>query len=125
MLMAVPRRGIPQEEIIYVLVAWDVLKLDDTYFSDGNARSYNTTFYQGVENLKKVDFDAVKARYWGDKGDEFKRCKQAEVLRRGCVLLNEIRGFVVYNDPIKIKIEAMIKNSNLQRKVFVVREYYY
>ena len=125
MLMAVPRCGIPQEEIIYALVSWDVLKLEDTYFSDGNARANETLFYQGIENLNKIDFNAVKARYWGDKGAEFKRCKQAEVLRRGCVLLSEIKGFVVYNDAIKIKVETMLNSSNVQKKVFVVREYYY
>lgn len=93
--------------------------------SIGNARSGGTEFYKGVENLDKVDFQAAGEKYWGDKGKDYKRKKQAEVLRREKVVLDEVLGFVVYNDGAKRKLDGILKQYGVVKKVFVVPEYYY
>ena len=125
MLYAVRFKGILQEEIVYVLVSWDILKREDVWFTDGNARSDKTNnFYQGEEHLDKVDFNAVEAHYWGED-DELKRKRQAEVLKLNSVLLDDIVGFVVYNDSIKIKLESMLIAQRITKKVFIAREFYY
>jgi hypothetical protein len=125
MLMAVPRKGIQQEDIVYVLITWDILSDPTTVFTDGNARSSTTDFYRGLEHLDKVDFTAAGARYWGDKGADFKRKKQAEALRFNQVLLDEISGFAVYNTVAREKLESMLSNYSVSKKIFLAPEYYY
>lgn len=125
MLYAIKAKGVAQEEIVYVLVNWNIIGQPTTWFTDGNARDWETSFHQNVSDLQEVDFEAAGAYYWGDRGDEFKRKKQAEVLKLDQVPLEEILGFVVYNKDVKGKVKDILKSQEIDKKVFVVPEYYY
>ncbi len=125
MLYAVKAKGVAQEEIVYVLVNWNIIGQPTTWFTDGNARDCETSFFQNISDLQEVDFRAAGAYYWGNKGDEVKRKKQAEVLKLNQVPLEEILGFVVYNRDIKDKVSGILVSQNIDKEVYVVPEYYY
>lgn len=125
MLLALKRKGYLSEEIIYIVVKWEIINQPTTWFTDGNARSNETVFYQGAENTDRVDFDAADAWYWGDKGDDFKRKKQAEVLKLDCIALNDIVGFIVYNVGIKAVVENILAAQQIIGKDVVVAEGFY
>ncbi|MDD5567674.1 MAG: DUF4433 domain-containing protein [Candidatus Omnitrophica bacterium] len=121
MLLALKARGILQEEIVYIVVDWNIIKQPTTWFTDGNARSIRTTeFFQGISHIDKIDCDAVDAYYWSDKGDDFKRKKQAEVLKLNKVSLDEIAGFIVYNNIAKEKVTEILNSQQVRNKDVVV-----
>lgn len=126
MLLAIRGKGIiTQKRIIYILINWNILNESTTWFTDGNARSRETRFYQGTSNIDKVDLNIAGAYYWGNKGDDYKRRKQAEVLKRDNILVDDIVGFVVYNRDVRNALKRMLSAQNISKKIFVVPDYYY
>jgi len=125
MLYAVRRKGISQEDMVYILIKWSVLDYPDTYFSDGNARTNGTQFFTGTSNLSQIDFAAVEARYWADKGAEFKRRKQAEVLKPDSVSTEDILGFMVHNAGVEQKVQTILTAQDISRRIYVAPEFYY
>lgn len=124
MLLAVQGKGFAQEEIVYVVVSWRVLHQENVWFTDGNARDGDTNFFSDLNDLKRVDFNAAQAFYWAEN-EEFKRKKQAEVLKLNQVLLDEIRGFIVYNEEAKNRLQDALNSQNCGKKIIVVPSYYY
>ncbi len=123
MLYAISKKGTLQSDMVYVLVDWNILSLKTTWFTDGNARTQGTNFYQGVANLCYVDFASCGLNYWFNK--EFRRKKQAEVLKFQTVILDEILGFVVQNDQAASVLACMLQVQHVQKKIYQVPEYYY
>ena len=124
MLLAVRGKGLAQEEIVYVVVSWQILHQKNVWFTDGNARDGETSFFADLSDLEQVDFNAAKAVYWAEN-EEFKRRKQAEVLKLNQVLLDEIRGFIVYNEAANNKLQDMLDSQNCDKKIIIVPGYYY
>ena len=68
-----------QTELCLIEVSLSVLTNDNFIFSDGNAASRNTKFYNLVEDLEKLPWEVLGASYWNDYEDgKRKRC--AEIL---------------------------------------------
>ena len=124
MLLAVRGKGISQEEIVYVVVNWRILGQKNVWFTDGNARDDDTSFFADLNDLKKIDFNAVKAGYWAET-EEIKRKKQAEVLKLKQVLLDEILGFAVYNQYAQEHLKKILDAQNFLKKIKVIPEWYY
>lgn len=125
MLYAVLGKGFNQEDMVYALVSWDIIGNPDVWFTDGNARSDGTTFYQSKADLCKIDFDAAAAIFWHNMGNDYRRKKQAEVLKLGRVDLDDVLGFAVYNKDAKKKLQDMLEAQNISKRVFIVSEFYY
>jgi len=127
MLLAVRGKGIPQEDVIYVVVNWQILSQENVWFTDGNARDSDSKFYGDLKHLDQVDFAAAGAYNWGGQGKtlEFKRKKQAEVLKLKKVLLDEIIGFAVYNDKAQAQLQKILDAQGVARKIIVIPEWYY
>ncbi len=124
MLLALRRKGIAQEKIIYLLINWNIIFEDTTWFTDGNARANQTKFYQGRKNVNKVDLKAASVHYWGES-DEAKRKKQAEVLKLHQISLDKVIAIVVYNNSIRKHAEEILRAHDVHKKIFVVPAYYY
>ena len=62
----------------------------------------------GVQRLDKLDFKAIKARYWKDDTDlDLKRRKEAEFLVSGDLPVSAILGFIVFNENAKNRLLAV------------------
>lgn len=107
-----------QREIIYLHIHPDVLALPRVVFTDGNARSNKTKFYNRLEDLKHLDWKILWAEYWGvlddpEQHNENKRRRAAEVLVPDCVPVSYIQritvmGYNTYHQAVKIVHEARL-----------------
>ena len=123
MLCAV-RYKLDQREIVHVGVTWDVLKMPTTVFTDGNAATWGTEQFRGIDNLKSVDLEAAAKWYWaGD--DEIRRKKSAEVLVHRQITASQIVAFFVINDQVKDQLNQMVKAQGFDKQVIVAPEFYY
>lgn len=116
------------EEIVYCVVRLDDLVRDniDCVFTDGHALSNLTTFYT-KDKLTQIDsivcYDDVYSSQWNSETDmDLKRRKEAELLVRNDLPAQYIRGFVVYSEKAKQKMEAMGVASEM---IAVVPAYYF
>lgn len=120
-----------QEPLIYcVSTAQDIQRVGIGFvFSDGQGIANFTSWFDNLEDLNKVDWDAVYAKIWKDTIDDMdrQRRKQAEFLvhqRCDWTLINEIG---VVNQAMKSRVEHILAEfaESLRRPVRIKREWYY
>ena len=68
-----------RDQLCLIEIALSVLDGEDFIFTDGNAASRDTSFYNSQKDLNKMPWDVLSSRYWTDFSDG-KRKKCAEVL---------------------------------------------
>lgn len=115
-------------DIVYCVVRLDDLVRDDIdcIFTDGHALSNLTTFYPKnklplIDNI--VSYEDVYSSQWNIENDmDLKRRKEAELLVHNDLPSQYIRGYVVYNEKAKQKIEAMGVASDM---IAIVPTYYF
>jgi hypothetical protein len=98
-------------------------------FTDGHAKAYITEFFNSVDNLDKVDWDAVRSQQWTDSLDDLdrQRKKQAEFFVKDYVPVACIKSVAVYNQQRKDQVEAILQRLGLEIpvKVDTKRQLYY
>lgn len=103
-----------QSEIIFIVtnVKYILENCGEWCFTDGHAKEAITTFYNDLNDLSQLDWEAIRRRKWNNTLDDMdrQRKKQAEFLVRDFVPVECIRGIYVYNEHSKIKIQQ-IQNS--------------
>lgn len=115
------------EQIVYCVVRIDDLVRDniDCVFTDGHAMSNLSCFYE-KQKLSQVDeyvrLEDVYSRHWNEESDiDLKRRKEAELLIHGDLPAQYIRGFVVYNEKARTRLEEM----GVKATMIAVRPGYY
>ena len=68
-----------QDDIVILALNRNLLLKNKTIFTDGNAATYRTKFYNDLEDLDELNWDCLHANYWNDFEDG-KRERMAEVL---------------------------------------------
>lgn len=118
-----------QAAILYLLVKPCVLLLPGVVFTDGNARSNGTTFFSNLDNLPRLDWGLLRAKYWNHQDQEQhrenKRRRSAEVLVPYCVPRGYIERIVVMADPAKRQAEAVLRNVRSDIPVEIDPDLYY
>jgi hypothetical protein len=101
------------EDIIYLVCSVsDIAQSTNAYyFSDGHATDNLTTFY-GADKIHElpnlVNWDAVKASYWGGQENlNIKRKKQAEFLIASDLPPHLLVGFGCFNQDAKQRLMSM------------------
>jgi hypothetical protein len=120
-------RGItqrPQNEIVYIVCRVNTLvgHCDEWCFTDGHAKDQMvTSFYNSLDDLDKIHWDAVNLRYWYPiEGFEDRQVrKQAEFLVKNHVTVNCISSIVVLNESRKTFVEEIINRLGLEIPVRV------
>ncbi len=115
------------EQIVYCVVRIEDLVRDgiDGIFTDGHALSALSSFFD-MQKLSRVNdfvsWDDVYSMHWNVESDiDLKRRKEAELLINGDLQAQYIRGFVVYNERAKARLEEM----GVMAAMIVVRPDYY
>lgn len=93
-----------QDELVILCASTAPLFWRAVVFTDGNAASAETEFFDDVSDLEKLDWVCLNARYWNNFEDgKRKRC--AEVLVPDSLAPRWIRSAVVRTDHFKRRIE--------------------
>jgi len=73
------RRKHIQDNIVILAIDRRVIYQDKSIFSDGNAASDSTKFFNNLSDLVRLNWNCIKSEYWNDQVDG-KRIKCAETL---------------------------------------------
>ena len=92
-------------------------------FSDRNAGSYYTDFYNGRDELDKIDWEAIASTDF--RSPLVKEGKQAEFLIHDTSPWNLVEKVGVLNEKIRRQVEAILKNTQHKPIVTAERTWYY
>lgn len=118
----------PQDIVYCVLVLQTIIESDiNCIFSDGHALDSASSFYEKeqLNQLKDiVSYDDVYSKFWFNKDilDDRKRRKEAELLIKGDVPSQYIKGYVVFNQEAYNK---MLSYGVPEEKICLKKEFYY
>lgn len=125
--MGVTKR--PQQEIIYLVSTFDEVKKSKKpfVFFDGHGYATFSCCYNTEQELKNIDWNAVKARDWFDTEAEpdKKRKKQAELLIHQDYKIENLIGIGVYNDSALEKTKALLSEINCGLSTKIIKDWYY
>ena len=111
-----------QQDIVILGFDKQLLCEPETIFTDGNAAAYNTQFYIGIENLDKLDWEIINARYWTDEeyisNPRKKRIKCAEILLYQKIPIERIQKIFCYSKEQCSKVyETIPDNISIQIEI--------
>lgn len=90
-------------------------------FSDGGAGAFYTQFYNDLEMLSSLNWDAINAHYW----QEVTTQKSAEFLVADRFDWGLIRGIGCYEDAAAEQVAKLLKDVDNPPAVSVKRSWYY
>lgn len=104
-----------QQDLLILLVSLEIISDSNISFafSDGNAASMDTKFYSSLDNLDKLDWDAIHMKEYMHSNPEIIRKKAAEFLLFPTVPPKFIRKILVYSEKELSRIKATV--SGLKR----------
>lgn len=118
-----------QAQIIYLQISPKVLCLRGTIFTDGNARSNKTEFFTDLQDLEKLDWEILRARYWSSKDElirkENVRRRSAEVLVPYHLPASFIQSITVINKKVYDDVINVLKSMNQNIPVMINPDYYF
>lgn len=96
-------------------------------FTDGHATMAYTKFYDDLNDLSKIDWNMIDARYWHEIASDLdrKRRIQAEFLVYRFIAWNLIRRIAVIDNQWKTKVENLIDGAPHLPAVVVKPAWYY
>ena len=116
------------EQIVYCVIRLDdIINADiDCVFTDGHALSSITNVY-GKVRLPEIDtivkMEDVYSSQWISETDiDLKRRKEAELLVRGDLPAAFVKGFAVYNEAARLRLEEM---GVAPERIVVKPDYYF
>lgn len=111
-----------QDKIVIIEIDKNVLIESNVVFSDGNASSKSTKFYSNLNELSKLPWNVIKARYWNDFEDR-KRKVCSEALIYPIVPAKFINKIHCQNKETMNKVIKLQPNSSI--KIEVSTKYYF
>ena len=136
MLLAIHKSQVPvyqggQSSVVYLVSSAEAVAQSDRVwcFTDGHAVEGVTEFFDRLEELPKVDWNAVRTWRWGGKwllaDPDIKRRKQAEFLVHERVPLELIEWVGVMNQAVAGKVAEILREAGLNMRVTVQLEWYH
>ena len=136
MLYAIHRNNVDgytggQKLIIHLVSSVQkVIKNECAYvFTDGHGIMFFTEFFNRIEDLSKIDWNIMVAKYWGDTNEDGdrKRRRMAEFLVHRSFNWPMIIGIGVINEQIAQKVSDIIDGHTIKYKpqIKVKKDWYY
>lgn len=114
------------ENIVYCVTTLKHIKDKNLpyLFTDGHATNHFSSLFDPTAIIsEKVDFEAVKSKYWVNENDtDLKRRKEAEFLLATDLPFSLIAWFAVYNEEAKSKLLAI---GLPESRIIVSPKYYF
>lgn len=102
-MLYVKMRSIEKNELILLRVNPHILLTDNIFFTDGNAASRSTRFYNNLTSFNNLKWEVINGEHFINS-TEFKRAKSSEVLKKDQI-------------PIEYLSEIYLQNENHLEKV--------
>ena len=134
MLSAIHHRSVEgyrggQRWIVYLVTTVERLVASgaDCIFSDGNAATWKTRFFDDLDHLDEaVDWEVVNARTWKSLDDPDRdRRRQAEFLVHQRVPLRLIEGLVAKDQAVRDRVAAIVAEADVTLPVTVRPAWYF
>lgn len=115
-----------QNRIFFVVVSADILAEENIEFafSNGNAASIETQFFNSLYKLRQIPWDVLKANYWNDFPDG-RRKRNAEFLIYPLIYPKYFQRIVVNNESIQYQCNQLIQQSGLSIDVMLDVGYFF
>ena len=102
-----------QDDIVILCLDRQLLEQSSTFFTDGNAAGDATESFNDPRDLKKLDWDCIRATYWNDfKDGKRKRC--AEILVPDVISFDEVREIRVHSQLTKTRLGNLMSAAGRQ-----------
>ena len=99
-----------EDDIVILVFPASMMYEDGMLFTDGNASSGDTGFSNDMDDLGKLNWNCIHAKYWNDYLDG-KRIKMAEVLLPRKVIKSNISAILCKNNDTRRKVDVMTKKT--------------
>lgn len=120
-----------QEPLIYLVSTAQAVAASgvDFVFSDGHGIAGFTKWFDNLDDLDELDWQAIYAAYWADDIEHMdrQRRKQAEFLVHRCCDWSLIQEIGVVNQTMRARVEEVMNRfpQELRRPVNVRIDWYY
>jgi len=119
----------PQNEIVYLVSSIETLENHGCryVFTDGHSFAAISQFFNNKQDLRQVDWNAVRLKRWNNTEDDpdRKRRKEAECLVYQEVPFSAIIGIGVYNQEAFNYITNVLSANNISVPVRIKPDWYY
>lgn len=105
------RRRSIQDDIVILVLGRKLFSKENILFTDGNASSDATQFYNKKEDLSKVNFTCVQTKGYYNSFEDGGRKRMAEVLVPHHVEATYIKGIICNNSKTKAKIDKISQGN--------------
>jgi hypothetical protein len=105
------RRRSIQDDIVILVLGRKLFSKENVLFTDGNASSDATQFYNKKEDLNKVNFTCVQTKGYYNSFEDGGRKRMAEVLVPHHVEATYIKGIICNNPTTKEKIDKISQGN--------------
>ncbi len=109
-----------QDNIVILEVRRELILKDGVLFTDGNAASNSTDFYNDLSDLDNLDWECLRAKYWTEFIDG-KRTMMAEVLVPDVVSVDKIEAIACDNSDLQVQVDMLTQGripSVIDRSLF-------
>ncbi|EPR73429.1 hypothetical protein ADIWIN_1459 [Winogradskyella psychrotolerans RS-3] len=113
----------PKENLVLMRINPHILMEDDVSFSDGNAASRTTKFYNNLDDFNNLNWTTIQNEYWTNYPDG-KRIKCSEVLVKKMIPMYYVTDLFVYNQNALKKVISFFPN-HLGIKTEIKNNLYY
>lgn len=120
-----------QEPLIYLVSTAQEIQMNGIpfVFSDGHGIARFTQWFDDLQHLDMIDWDAVNLRYWADTLNDMdrQRRKQAEFLIYQFCDWSLIKEIAVMNDEVKSEVENTMHQypQEFWRLIQIRKDWYY
>jgi hypothetical protein len=118
-----------QEPVIYLVTTTQHIQMLALpfVFTDGHGTMDVTKYFDHLDDLGRVDWNIMRARYWHDTDEHLdrKRRRQAEFLIHRAVPWGAILCLGVMSAPMQAQVQALIRAEAHRPPVRIHRDWYY
>ena len=109
------KKLIDQPYICFIAISIERLLEDNVIFTDKSANAnIPPRFYKDPTDLDKLTWDLIDSKKWGEKTEEERQLRMAEVLIYREVPLDWIDSFIVFNKIAKREVKKVYKSFGIE-----------
>jgi hypothetical protein len=112
--------------MIFLRYSLNILEMPGAVFTDGNARSRSTLFFEcrQLDDLESLNRKAISTVKWvGD--EELKRQKQAEILIPDFLGWDQVHDMIVFCEDARNQVLAILNNFGRFSRILTNRGWYF